>query len=53
VERIFELNQSVYIKDILISEWKIENMLLGERLCLCFHRERKAVDSFQVDKNQT
>jgi hypothetical protein len=26
---------------------------LGEKLCLYFHRKRKAMGSFQIDKNQT
>jgi hypothetical protein len=50
VERTIELNQPVYIKDILTSEWKMGNMLYWGKGYACFHRKRKTVGSFQVEK---
>ena len=53
VERTVELNQAVYIKDILTSEWKMGNVLCWGKGYVCFHRKRKAMGSFQVDKRKT
>lgn len=36
-----KLNQTMYFKDVLTSEWKSEkNVALGERFCFCSHRKQ-------------
>ena len=52
VGKTTELNQPVYIKDILTSEWKTENILHWGRGYAYISTENEKL-CFQIDKNQT
>ena len=48
IEKTSELNQPVYFKDLLISEWKPED---GKGFHSCFHRRRKAMDIMKINQD--
>lgn len=50
-EKTAELNQPIYFKDVLLSEWKPGYVLCWGRFCFCFHRKRKAMDIIKIDKD--
>lgn len=44
-----KLNQPRYFRDILTLKWKYRKCtVLEERLCFCFYRTQKAVNSFGI-----
>ena len=49
-EKNTQLIQPVYMKDILTSEWKMGNVLCWGKGYVCFHRKRKTMNFFQVEK---
>jgi hypothetical protein len=54
IKKPAELNQPVYFKDVLISEWKTGKVLHWVRgYTYIFTGEKKAMGSFQIDKNRT
>lgn len=54
MEKTAELNQPVYFKDALPSEWKTENVLHWWRgyACIYFHRKRKALGAYKLIKTR-
>ena len=51
-EKASELNQSVYFKDVLTSEWKPVIVLCsGRGFSPCFHRRRKAMHIIKINQN--
>ena len=55
VEKTAELNQPVYFKDVLISEWKTGKVLHWVKgyAYISTGGKKKAMGSFQIDKNQS
>ena len=55
IKKPAELNQPVYFKDVLISEWKTGKVLHWVKgyAYISTGGKKKAMGSFQIDKNQT
>ena len=51
-EKTTELNQSIYFKDVLTSEWKLRHVLCwGTGFTFVSAGEKKAMDTIKIDKN--